>query len=325
MKRPRISVCMILKDCEDTIRRALDSVKGIAWEIVVVMDSRSSDDTERIVREEYGARVFSREWTGFSDQRNHGMAQARGDWLLFLDGDEEIKNLGGLMEDVAAAHEHGMDIIACRVQTVDGDARPHESEIQLRLARESRRCRFRYPIHNQLQGWRPEKVLQSDCLFWAWYVGDMRPRHERNLAGLLRMRDASEHGSDEWQHATFYLCKSHAMVHEWSASARYARDLIDVTPDHPAYSFAWTALIRERLMQDDNAGAWDVTVEAAKHVSGLADLWWWATAITLDRWARSALQPGRFRTVPQSSLRFVPGIRAALAALGFPSQQESAA
>lgn len=324
MKRPRISVCMILKDCEDTIRRALDSVKSIAWEIVVVMDSRSSDDTERIVREEYGARVFTREWSGFSDQRNAGMAEARGDWILFLDGDEEIKERGALLADLAAAHEHGMDAIICRVQTVDGTGKPHEAEMQIRLCRESRRCRFKYPIHNQLTGWRPDKVLSSDCLFWAWYVGDMTPRHQRNLAGLLKMRDGAEHGSDEWQHATYYLCRSHAMIHEWRIAAEHAEALLGVIPDHPAYSFAWTVLIRERLHADDRAGAWSVIVRASDHIAGMADLWWWASAVVLDRFARAAVEPGQFRTVPQSSLRHVRNLGAALTALGFQTQEAAA-
>jgi len=85
----RISLCMIVKNEAQNIRRCLKSVAGAVDEIVVV-DTGSTDDTRQIARE-FGARVNSFLWNeNFSDARNTSLDLATGDWILFLDADEEL-------------------------------------------------------------------------------------------------------------------------------------------------------------------------------------------------------------------------------------------
>lgn len=76
----------------DTLRalKAQQPVAGREWEIIVV-DNNSKDDTQQVVTE------FQREWQllryefegeqGLSHARNHGIAAARGNVLLFTDDD----------------------------------------------------------------------------------------------------------------------------------------------------------------------------------------------------------------------------------------------
>lgn len=56
---------------------------------VVLIDSGSTDDTVRIAKS-LGARVLSRDWSGFSDQRNFAIESLQRDyeWLVFVDADE---------------------------------------------------------------------------------------------------------------------------------------------------------------------------------------------------------------------------------------------
>jgi glycosyltransferase involved in cell wall biosynthesis len=83
-----LSVCVITYNEEANIARTLDSVKGIADEMIVV-DSGSTDRTLELARSR-GAKVFVEQWRGFSTQKNAAMAKASGDWLLSLDADEEV-------------------------------------------------------------------------------------------------------------------------------------------------------------------------------------------------------------------------------------------
>jgi glycosyltransferase involved in cell wall biosynthesis len=83
-----LSVCIITHNEEANIARTLDSVKGIADEMIVV-DSRSTDKTVELARSR-GAKVFVEEWRGFAKQKNAAMARATGDWILSLDADEEV-------------------------------------------------------------------------------------------------------------------------------------------------------------------------------------------------------------------------------------------
>ena len=81
----RLSVIVITKNEETSIRRCLDSV---AWaDEIVVLDSGSTDATVNICRE-YTAHVHQTDWPGFGPQKNRALARATGDWVLSLDADE---------------------------------------------------------------------------------------------------------------------------------------------------------------------------------------------------------------------------------------------
>lgn len=83
-----ISACLITLNEEKNLARALVSLQGVADEIVVV-DACSTDTTIEIARQ-HGAVVHVRPWTNYSDQRNFAAAQARHEWILVLDADEEL-------------------------------------------------------------------------------------------------------------------------------------------------------------------------------------------------------------------------------------------
>jgi len=84
MKLP-LSVLIIARNEEALISRCVKSV-DFAAEIVVV-DAHSTDRTAANAQF-CGARVVQRAWTGFGDQRNFSLQQAKQDWVLVLDADE---------------------------------------------------------------------------------------------------------------------------------------------------------------------------------------------------------------------------------------------
>jgi glycosyltransferase involved in cell wall biosynthesis len=86
----RLSVCIITLDEERNLPRLLDSLRGIADEIIVV-DSGSTDRTEAIARGS-GARFEFRKWTHYGEQKNHAAEIATSDWILSLDADEVLSS-----------------------------------------------------------------------------------------------------------------------------------------------------------------------------------------------------------------------------------------
>lgn len=84
-----LSACLIVKDEALTIRKCLESLVGVADE-VIVLDTGSRDDTPEHARE-LGARVYEYAWKqDFADARNESMKYAHGRYILFIDADEYL-------------------------------------------------------------------------------------------------------------------------------------------------------------------------------------------------------------------------------------------
>lgn len=86
MKIP-LSVVIIAHNEEARIGNCLSSVQW-ADDLLVVIDPETSDRTAEIARDR-GARVLVEPWKGFGPQKTFATAQAKHDWVLSLDADEE--------------------------------------------------------------------------------------------------------------------------------------------------------------------------------------------------------------------------------------------
>ncbi len=86
---PGLSVAMIVRDGVGSLRRAIESVRAVADEVVIV-DTGSKDGSPELARL-LGARVVSEAWgDDFSQARNRALTEARGEWILVLDADEVL-------------------------------------------------------------------------------------------------------------------------------------------------------------------------------------------------------------------------------------------
>ena len=84
-----ISLCMIVKNEEDTLARCLRSVHDIVDEIIIV-DTGSTDKTKEIARD-FTSKIYDFEWIDdFSAARNYSFSKATMDYILWLDADDVI-------------------------------------------------------------------------------------------------------------------------------------------------------------------------------------------------------------------------------------------
>lgn len=84
----KLSVVIITFNEEKNIGRCLDSITSVADDIVVV-DSFSTDATEKICRER-GARFVQHKFEGHIEQKNWAITQAKYPHILSLDADEAL-------------------------------------------------------------------------------------------------------------------------------------------------------------------------------------------------------------------------------------------
>lgn len=90
----RLSVVIITLNEERNIGRCIDSLSGIADEIIIV-DSGSTDKTETICRSN-GVKFIQHSFEGYASQKNFAIDQCTSEYILSLDADEalspELKN-----------------------------------------------------------------------------------------------------------------------------------------------------------------------------------------------------------------------------------------
>ncbi len=83
----KLSVVIITLNEEKNIERCLLSV---SWaDEIVVVDSGSTDRTVEICRN-LGGRVIKTAWQGFGPTKRFAVQQARYDWILSIDADEQV-------------------------------------------------------------------------------------------------------------------------------------------------------------------------------------------------------------------------------------------
>lgn len=143
-------MCMIVKNESGNLRRCLQSAVGVVDEIIIV-DTGSTDETCEIAWN-FGAQVEYFDWNGsFSDARNCSLAKAQGEWILFLDADEELapSSAGVLRRIIKDTSISGYSL---RIENYTGDDGAPEMypDLVFRLFRNRPEHRFQGAIHEQI-------------------------------------------------------------------------------------------------------------------------------------------------------------------------------
>lgn len=148
-----LSVCLITRDEAHNLPGLMQSVRGLAREVVVV-DTGSSDGTPELARA-LGARVLHASWQDdFSAARNVALEAARSEWLLTLDADQQLD--AGSHAALARAvlrRDCLAQLVTIRLLgPPEPDGREHVVQHlpSLRLVRRDSRIRYRGRVHEDV-------------------------------------------------------------------------------------------------------------------------------------------------------------------------------
>ncbi len=149
--RPRLSLCMIVRDNERTIRPCLESIRPYVDEMIVV-DTGSTDNTPNLCRE-LGARVEHFPWCDdFSAARNESLKYATGEWIFWMDSDDTIPQQCGEQLRAIAEGEHSPSTLGYVMQVHCPGADPQDVTVvdHVKLFRNRPGLRFEHRIHEQI-------------------------------------------------------------------------------------------------------------------------------------------------------------------------------
>lgn len=174
--KPTISLVMIVKDEERTLKRCLESVAAYVDEIVIV-DTGSQDNTKQIA-EQYHAKIIDYVWIqDFAAARNFAVSQSTSDWNLVLDADEYISNdcEEAMRTFIAQPVKH-----IGRIKRIDAfkgtDGVNYEQSYISRLLPAD--CRYEGRIHEQVQSHYPRAIVDIEIQHDGYYE---QSRSQRNI------------------------------------------------------------------------------------------------------------------------------------------------
>ena len=150
-KHIRLSLCMIVRDNEDTIEACLDSIYPCVDEIIII-DTGSKDRTIEICRR-FGARIFEFPWCDdFSAARNVSLQHARGEWIFWMDSDDIITEEQGRKLRALAYGPHQDDLFGYVMQVHCKSSEPGQMTVvdHVKLFRNRAELRFEHRIHEQI-------------------------------------------------------------------------------------------------------------------------------------------------------------------------------
>jgi len=269
--KPKISLCMIVKDEEKQLDRCLDSVQECVDEIVIV-DTGSTDRTVEIARR-YTNKVYVHPWQdSFSEARNHYLRYATGDWIFQIDADEELirDDIPVLLE---AVRHPGIDAVMVQIVSRSRAGKSKAIHNVERIFRNNGTIHYEGRVHNRVVGIATAKVYPIRVLHhgYEWEEVLSKKKFERTVRLLeMDLRDDRENPVTHHYLSCSYLSQGmFAQALEASltairlAEARNERNLL----------FLWThynAAMSQYKLQN-LAGAEELAVSALRKFANHVD------------------------------------------------------
>lgn len=196
-----LSLSMIVKNEEKHLARCLSSVKDVVDEIIIV-DTGSTDKTIEIA-ESFNAKIYNFDWVNdFSAARNFALSKCSGDWILYLDADEELNLI--CIEELLKYKSHLPAGVYCIVKSL-GSASTIESVMKYpRLFANIPGVEFAGKVHEQIiDSLRKNKIplveSEIEIIHHGYAIDEygLQKKKERNLSLLLSGENKKSNAYDK--------------------------------------------------------------------------------------------------------------------------------
>ena len=280
-EKPRISLCMIVKNEERKLERALSWGEGVLWEKIVV-DTGSTDGTVALA-ERLGAEVSYFEWIDdFSAARNFALGQARGDWILTLDADEypapgTPEKLRSILERAEAKKADG---VFGEILELNDKGEVTTCSSRIRLFRNTPKIRYRRRIHEQLgfsdgRDMRLADAGEELAFFHDGYAGEAHAGKQRSRRNLLLLEKELAERPDDHE-IMGYLGDEHKSFGDMEEAVRWYRRSVEHMPEtlsgsDPRSAWTFSSLISFYASEGDYPEAERIYRQAVRKQPGEAD------------------------------------------------------
>ncbi|MFT4106044.1 MAG: glycosyltransferase family 2 protein [Lacrimispora sp.] len=286
----RLSQCMIVKDEEKNIRRALSWGKGIVYEQIVV-DTGSTDRTVEIA-EEMGAKVYHFPWINdFSAAKNFAIEKARGNWIAFLDADEyfseeHVKKILPLLKQIEkdSFPSHRPHFVRSMLVNLDDNGKAITSGVQDRILRNIPELRYFSRIHEHLDLVGGGQLYSCDAteeltVIHTGYSEEAyreKNKKERNISMIRKELEENPKNAQMWMYLGDSLLLEDRLEEAEEAYLRGVENpaaFADITQQDPGFSSLLKVKFGRNVDSDDEFMAAHQQAKDAGCVSPDVDYW----------------------------------------------------
>ena len=243
----RLTIAMIVKNEEKTLDRCLSSLQPLLEAVpseLIITDTGSTDETVEIARK-YTDRILHFEWCDdFAAARNTGMKEARGEWFMFLDGDEWFENTDDLIEFFSSGEcdQYGSASYIQRNYTNDSGKDYNDFNV-LRLCRMHPQIHFEHSIHEDFGRLEPVRFLKDYVNHYGYVFHSDKEQQEkfgRNRTLLEREIELHPDAMKMYHQLTKQLVGD-----DIPAAEKYCLLGLDAEKKHPARQ--WRLVLQQTL------------------------------------------------------------------------------
>jgi len=248
-KRNSLSICMIVKNEEANIGRAIQSFLPFADEIIV-NDTGSTDKTIEIVQSFPKTVLMNSEWIGdFAYSRNLSFEKATCSWILWMDADDYVPpdQVDSFKKLKTTPLDRMISFTVCNTE----DGKPTGLRfMQARMFPNHPKMRFEGRIHESVINAASNlglNVVNTNVLIWhmGYETVEIRerkakrnleiqladPEQEKRIEGLMELGDSYsvlkeiDKATEYYRRASEFDCPAEKMDIKTGAMTKYARHL----------------------------------------------------------------------------------------------------
>jgi glycosyltransferase involved in cell wall biosynthesis/2-polyprenyl-3-methyl-5-hydroxy-6-metoxy-1,4-benzoquinol methylase len=203
--RETLSACLIVKDGEKTLRKCVESFIDWVDEVVIAVDPSTKDRTFDIIdnlREDFRWKPFTLVpglvalEAGFDEARNRTIEAASGDWIMWVDADEEVQHPQNLWKYLRPSQHNAFGFP--QVHYSADPANVLTTDFPCRLFRNRKGIKFYGCVHEhpEIEPGKaiPRSGVRHDVKFLHNGYVDENTRRQRYMRNLpLLHRDMEKH------------------------------------------------------------------------------------------------------------------------------------
>lgn len=167
---------MIIKDEEKNLVRCLNSLVPLMGKIeseLIIVDTGSTDGSIEIAKR-YTDKVYFHKWNdNFSEMRNISIGYAKGEWILIIDADEELKSYDHIIEFLKSDEHNKYNVATLFCRNIMGNSEYNSiSLVTPRLFKNNGIFKYIGAIHNKPVASGLVKDLQDGLIHYGYMMTD---------------------------------------------------------------------------------------------------------------------------------------------------------